>query len=67
MDADTVEAIEPAESGDPRVDTLVRGLDGEQWRSWSLLRLCTDLVSALEAWHADLDASDPDLWRLDDV
>ena len=66
VDAGTVEAIAPAESGDPRVDALVRGLDGEQWRSRSLLRLCTDLVSVLEAWHADLDASDPDLW-LDDV
>ena len=67
VDAGTVEAIEPAESGDARVDALVRGLDGEQWRSWSLLRLCTDLVSCLEAWHAALDSSDPDLWRLDDV
>lgn len=67
VDAGTVEEIEPAESGDARVDALVRELDGQQWRSRSLVRLSVDLVSALEAWHAALESSDPDLWRLDDV
>ena len=66
VDAGPVEEIEPAEPGDARVDALVRGLYGQEWRSRSLFRLCTDLVSTLEAWHAALVPFEADRRRLED-
>jgi hypothetical protein len=59
-----VEPVEPAEAADERVDVLVRMLDGQLWRGWSLARLCTDLSSALEAWEATRDSFDSNVRRL---
>jgi hypothetical protein len=55
---------EPAEAGDDRVDVLVQMLDGQQWRGWSLARLCAHLLCALEAWRADREALESGLRRL---
>ena len=46
-DVGDVDAVEPADAGDERVDALVRALDGQHWRGWSLARLCTDLTSCV--------------------
>jgi hypothetical protein len=56
--------IEPAEAGDERVDALVTALDGQQWRGWSLGRLCTDLLASLESWQAERQSLESDLRRL---
>jgi hypothetical protein len=58
-----VEALEPAEADDLRVDVLVRGLDGRQWRGWSLARVCGTVTSILDAWHRARDSDDTDLRR----
>jgi hypothetical protein len=63
-DPGMVEAVEPADAGDERVDALVCALDGQQWRVWSLARLCAVVMSSLEAWQAGRDAFDSDLRRL---
>ena len=57
-DIGPVDEMEPAEADDRRVDALVRGLDGRQWRGWSLHRLCGDLTSSLDAWHRARDSFD---------
>jgi hypothetical protein len=49
--------VEPADPGDARVDLLVRRLSAQQWRDFSLDRLCADLVTALAAWWADRDSA----------
>jgi hypothetical protein len=63
-DVGGVPPTEPAEAGDERVDALVQGLDGQQWRRWSLARLSADLVGSLEAWRAEREALESDLRRL---
>jgi hypothetical protein len=63
-DVGTLDAIDPAEAGDARVDVVMRGLDGQRWRDWSLARLCADLVSALQAWHDARDSFASDLRRM---
>lgn len=63
-DVGEVAAVEPAEAGDERVDALVAALDGQQWRGWSLGRLCTALLAWLELWHAEREAIEADLRRL---
>ena len=55
---------EPAEARDERVDALAQRLDGQQWRGWSLARLCAHLLRGLEAWRADREALESDLRRL---
>jgi hypothetical protein len=65
VDLGTVEAIELTAAEDPRVEPLVAGLDGEHWRSTSLVRLSAGLVASLERWYIDRGVLDPDL--LDDV
>lgn len=56
-------AAEPTEDDDRRVDALVRGLDGQHWRKWSLARLSSGLVCSLEAWHCARDSFTTDLRR----
>jgi hypothetical protein len=55
---------EPADADDERVDALVQGLDGQQWRGWSLARLCADLLRSLDAWRAGRESLESDLRRL---
>jgi hypothetical protein len=43
---------------------MVQGLDGQQWRRWSLARLSADLVGSLEAWRSEREALESDLRRL---
>jgi hypothetical protein len=59
-----ISPAEPAEIGDERVDALVQGLDGQQWRGWSLARLSADLLRSLEAWRADRESLESGLRRL---
>ena len=59
-----VAPVEPAEVRDERVDALVRSLDGQQWRGWSLARLCGGMMAKLEAWQAEGEALESDLRRL---
>jgi len=63
-DVGDVDPVEPAEAGDERVDVLMRMLDGQGWRGWSLARLCTDLSSALESWQAARNSFDSNVRRL---
>jgi hypothetical protein len=42
---------EPADRGDPRVETLMSMLKSRQWRALTLDRLCADLVASLAAWQ----------------
>ena len=63
-DVGMVDAVDPVDPSDERVDALVCSLDGQPWRGWSLARLCTDLVSSLEAWQTARDSFDSDLRRL---
>jgi hypothetical protein len=63
-DVGMVDALDPAETRDDRVDFLVGELQGRSWRGWSLACLCSYLLSALEAWHADRDALHSGLRRL---
>jgi hypothetical protein len=58
-----IEAVEPAEADDPRVDVMVGALEGRPWRGWSLARLCSTVTSTLEVWHQARDSDDPDLQR----
>jgi hypothetical protein len=48
--------LEPTENGDVRVDVLVRALEHRRWRSFSVERLCADLVAALDEWQAERDS-----------
>lgn len=56
--------VEPADSGDARVAALMSALDGQQWRGWSLGRLCAGLLASLESWQAERVSLDSDLRRL---
>jgi hypothetical protein len=56
--------VEPATSGDDRVDVLVDVLAERPWRSWVLDRLCAELVRALDSWEAEREAFHRDLRRL---
>jgi hypothetical protein len=58
------EPVESAESGDERVDVLVRLLESRRWRESSLDRLCADLTAALDAWQAEHEAFHTGLRRL---
>ncbi len=60
----SVGAVEPAEGADERLDVLLSALDGQQWRGWSLARLCAELIASLEDWHAERDSLETDLRRL---
>jgi hypothetical protein len=63
-DVGVVGAVEPAEGADERLDVLLSALDGQQWRGWSLARLCAELIASLEGWHAERDSLETDLRRL---
>jgi hypothetical protein len=63
-DAGESPLFEPAEARDDRVDALVLALEDQVWRAWSLARLCAELVTALDAWHAEREALESDLRRL---
>lgn len=63
-DVGAVDAVEPAEAGDERVDALVQALAGRRWRDWTLARLGVELVSSLDAWQAERERLDSDLRRL---
>jgi hypothetical protein len=59
-----LEPVEPAAPDDERVEALVHALEGRLWRQWSLARLCAELGSALERWHAERVAFHSGLRRL---
>ena len=61
LDLGGVETIELSDAGDPRVEALVAGLDEEQWRGTSLVRLAAGLVTSLERWYIARGLLDPDL------
>jgi len=63
-DPGMVEAVEPADAGDERVDALVCALDGQRWREWSLARLCAHVTFSLETWQAERESLESDLRRL---
>jgi len=56
--------IGPEDAADERVDALVTALAGQQWRTWSLARLCSDLVGWLETWQRERESLEWDLRRL---
>ena len=59
-----MDAVEPADVGDARVDVLTDALDGRLWRGWSLARLCAYLNSTLDVWSAERESLESDLRRL---
>jgi hypothetical protein len=61
IDLGTVQAIELTDDGDPRVEALVAGLDGDLWRRTSLVQLAAGLVASLERWYIAHGVVDPDL------
>jgi hypothetical protein len=63
-DVGVVDAPEPAQAGDDRVDFLVGELEGRSWRQWSLGCLCSHLLTALEAWRLNRDSLHLGLRRL---
>jgi len=63
-DADEFPPVEPADAGDERVPFLMSALDGQQWRGWSLGRLCAELLASLESWQAERQSLESDLRRL---
>ena len=63
-DVGSFEPSEPAGAHDDRVDALVRILDGQLWRGWSLAGLCAHLLGALDVWRADREAFESDVRRL---
>ena len=63
-DVGAMDAVEPAEVGDERVDVLMCALDGRLWRGWSLAGLCAYLISTLDTWTAERESLDHDLRRL---
>jgi hypothetical protein len=63
-DAGEAPPLEAADDGDDRVEALVLAVEGHVWRGWSLGRLCAELVSELDAWHAEREALESDLRRL---
>jgi hypothetical protein len=56
--------VEAAESGDERVDVLVRLLENRHWRATSLDWLCGDLTAALDLWQAEHESFHSGLRRL---
>ena len=56
--------VEAAAADDERVARLTSALDGQQWRGWSLGRLCTGLLASLESWSADRESLESGLRRL---
>jgi hypothetical protein len=63
-DLGAMDAVEPVEVGDERVDLLISALDGRLWRGWSLGRLCDYLISTLDTWRAERESLESDLRRL---
>jgi hypothetical protein len=63
-DVGEIPPVEPADAGDERVASLMGALDGQQWRGWSLGRLCADLLASLESWQAERESLESDLRRL---
>jgi hypothetical protein len=56
--------VEVAHACDDRVDALVLALEGQLWRGWSLARVCAELLTALDDWHAERESLESDLRRL---
>jgi hypothetical protein len=56
--------VEPADACDERVDALVLALEGQVWRGWSLARLCAELMTRLDDWHAERETLESGLRRL---
>jgi hypothetical protein len=56
--------VEPAASGDERVDVLVHALAGRPWQGFVLERLCAGLVTVLDTWEDEREAFHRDLRRL---
>src|SRR4051812_1468516 len=56
--------VEVAEADDERVDALVLVLEGQLWRGWSLARVCAQLVTGLDDWHAERESLASELRRL---
>jgi len=63
-DVGVMDAAEPAEACDQRVDHLVWTLDGQQWRGWSLARVSAEMLASLEVWFAERESLETDLRRL---
>lgn len=63
-DVGEIPPVGPANAGDERVEFLMCALDGQQWRGWSLGRLCADLLASLETWRAGRESLESDLRRL---
>jgi len=63
-DVGACDPVAPSEALDERVDALVRTLDGQLWRGWSLARLCTALASALDTWQIERESLDVNPRRL---
>ena len=63
-DVGPFEPLEPADSGDGRVEALVRMLGQRRWRDSSLDRLCVDLIATLDAWQAARDSFEDDLRQM---
>jgi hypothetical protein len=63
-DAGDPPPVEPADACDERVDALVLALEGLVWRGWSLARLCAELMTSLDDWHAERESLESDLRRL---
>ena len=57
-DVGAIPPVDPADTGDERVHSLMRALDGQQWRARSLGRLCADLLASLESWQAERGSLD---------
>jgi hypothetical protein len=63
-DVGVFEPVDPADSGDGRVEAIVRVLGRRRWRGSTLDRLCVELVASLDAWQAARDSLDDDLRRM---
>jgi hypothetical protein len=63
-DAGDAPPVEPADARDERVDALVVALEGQLWRGWSLARLCAELLTGLDDWHAERETLESYLRRL---
>jgi hypothetical protein len=59
-----LEALDPAAAGDLRVDVLARALQSRRWRTFSVERVCVDLLTALDAWQAERESFDSAVRRL---
>jgi hypothetical protein len=63
-DVGAADPVEPAGSGDERVDVLVRALQDRHWRGLVLDQLSADLVAVLDSWGTRRAQFDRDLQRL---